>query len=93
MEKKNERSGNVNVLFKTQAGPLVDGSKCPECEQTMHVAGPMWNAALHKPEFVDEVLKHVESNEGKYGTAPRMKGMLTVAKEVKCPLSQLSTPL
>ncbi|VDB83009.1 unnamed protein product [Peniophora sp. CBMAI 1063] len=81
VEKKNERSGNVNVLFKTQAGPLVDGNKCPECEQTMHVAGPMWNASLHKPEFVDEVLKHVDVNEGKYGTAPRMKGMLTVAKE------------
>ena len=42
----------------------------------------MWSGPLHDPEFVAEVLAHVETNEDKYGTAPRMKGMLTVAKEV-----------
>ena len=43
----------------------------------------MWNAPIHNPTFVDKVLKHLELNEDKYGTAARMKGMLTVAKEVK----------
>ena len=42
----------------------------------------MWSGALHNPEFVSSVLTHVEANEDKYGTAARMKGMLTVAKEV-----------
>lgn len=43
----------------------------------------MWNGALHEPEFVGKVLNHVEANEDKYGTATRMKGMLTVAMEVR----------
>jgi tRNA (guanine26-N2/guanine27-N2)-dimethyltransferase len=43
----------------------------------------MWNAPIHNSTFVDNVLKHLEANEDKYGTAARMKGMLTVAKEVK----------
>ena len=42
----------------------------------------MWSGPLHDPEFVSDVLDHVEANEDKYGTAARMKGMLTVAKEV-----------
>ena len=43
---------------------------------------PMWNGPIHDKEFVSQVLEHVESNESKYGTSTRMKGMLTVAKEV-----------
>ena len=42
----------------------------------------MWSGPLHDPDFVSDVLDHVEANEDKYGTAARMKGMLTVAKEV-----------
>lgn len=42
----------------------------------------MWSGTLHDTEFVTNVLKHVEENEDKYGTSARMKGMLTVAKEV-----------
>lgn len=42
----------------------------------------MWSGPLHDPEFVGKVLEHLEENKDKYGTAIRMKGMLTVAKEV-----------
>ena len=42
----------------------------------------MWSAPIHDKEFVEKVLEHVEANESNYGTSPRMKGMLTVAKEV-----------
>ena len=42
----------------------------------------MWSGALHDNDFVSSALSHVEANEDKYGTAARMKGMLTVAKEV-----------
>lgn len=42
----------------------------------------MWSGALHDHEFVSSVLSHVETHEHKYGTSARMKGMLTVAKEV-----------
>ncbi|THH17819.1 hypothetical protein EW146_g3072 [Bondarzewia mesenterica] len=79
VEKVSERNGNVNNLFKTHMGPPVS-EECPECNSAMHVEylliirGP-----LHSTRNL--VLEHVEGNEGKYGTATRMKGMLTVAKE------------
>jgi tRNA (guanine26-N2/guanine27-N2)-dimethyltransferase len=101
-EKVHERSGTVNYLFKTQAGPTVP-ERCPECNSTLHVsdffdldscineilssfppqmAGPMWSDSIHDKEFVTKVLEHLEENQDKYGTCTRMKGMLTVAKEV-----------
>ncbi|RPD66222.1 N2,N2-dimethylguanosine tRNA methyltransferase [Lentinus tigrinus ALCF2SS1-6] len=87
VENTTEKNGkvNVNVHFKVQTGPGVS-ERCPECNSAMHVAGPMWSGALHDKDFVSGVLSHVESNEDKYGTAARMKGMLTVAKE------ELDTP-
>jgi tRNA G26 N,N-dimethylase Trm1 len=42
----------------------------------------MWNGQIHDPQFVGQILEHLEGNEDKYGTSTRMKGMLTVAKEV-----------
>ena len=52
------------------------------CSPTLRqAAGPMWSGPLHDPAFVADVLDHVEASEDKYGTAARMKGMLTVAKE------------
>ncbi|KAG2368617.1 tRNA methyltransferase [Suillus spraguei] len=80
VEKAHERTGNVNTLFKTQAGPPVP-QKCTECGSALHVAGPMWSGPLHNNGFVSKVLEHLESNQDKYGTAVRMKGMLTVANE------------
>lgn len=43
----------------------------------------MWSSPIHDSGFVTGVLEHLESNHEKYGTSPRMKGMLTVAQEVR----------
>jgi hypothetical protein len=43
----------------------------------------MWSGPIHDKAFVSEALKHVEENPSKYGTSPRMRGMLTVASEVR----------
>ena len=43
----------------------------------------MWSGALHNPEFVAKVVEHVDRNTKNYGTSSRMKGMLTVAQEVR----------
>jgi tRNA (guanine26-N2/guanine27-N2)-dimethyltransferase len=80
-ERTNDR-GNPTVLFKTHVGPPVS-EKCPECGSPLHVAGPMWNGPIHDPHFVGQILEHLEESEDKYGTSTRMKGMLTVAKEVR----------
>ena len=42
----------------------------------------MWSAPIHDVNFVEKILEHLEGNQDNYGTAIRMKGMLTVAKEV-----------
>lgn len=80
VEKKSEKSGQVNYLARTNQN--VAPTKCEECESPLHIAGPMWNGPIHDPNFVGKVLEHLESNTDLYGTAARMKGMLTVAKEV-----------
>jgi len=36
-EKVHESSGNVNLLFKTHAGPPVP-QKCAECDSALHVS-------------------------------------------------------
>ncbi|KAI0797923.1 N2,N2-dimethylguanosine tRNA methyltransferase [Abortiporus biennis] len=77
--------GNTTQLYKVRSGPTVS-EQCPECNSILHVAGPMWSGELHDQEFVSKGLEHLEANEDKYGTAARMKGMLTLAKE------ELTTP-
>ena len=46
----------------------------------------MWSGPIHDAEFIGKVLDHLEGNEANYGTLARMKGMLTVAKEVNANL-------
>lgn len=48
----------------------------------MQVCGPMWLGPLHDREFIDELITTTETEKGNYGTFPRMKGMLTMAREV-----------
>ncbi|KDQ12338.1 hypothetical protein BOTBODRAFT_34632 [Botryobasidium botryosum FD-172 SS1] len=85
VEKVHEATGNTNHLYKTQAGPPIS-SDCPECGNPFHVAGPMWSGPLHSKEFAVKLLEHIEKDPKKYGTSPRMKGMVTVASE------ELETP-
>lgn len=60
-----------------------DRSSEPGTEICSQLAGPMWAGSLHDKEFVGKVLDHIEANSDKYGTSARMKGMMTVAKEVR----------
>jgi tRNA (guanine26-N2/guanine27-N2)-dimethyltransferase len=54
------------------------------------IAGPMWSGPLHDSAFVGRVLEHLEENRDHYGTAVRMKGMLTLAKEVRTQRTMLA---
>ncbi|KAJ7172448.1 N2,N2-dimethylguanosine tRNA methyltransferase [Mycena filopes] len=73
-------NGSINYNFKLQTGPPVM-DKCPQCDSALHMAGPMWSAPIHNSEFIGKVLEHLGTNETQYGTASRMRGMLTVTKE------------
>lgn len=79
------QNGTTSLSGKTVIGPTAP-SLCTECNQQFRVAGPMWSGPLHETEFVSRVLKHVEEDESRYGTSPRMRGMLTLARD------ELDTP-
>lgn len=46
----------------------------------------MWIGKLHDEAYVDRILQHVDSDEDAYGTSTRMRGMLTLARNVRDPL-------
>lgn len=45
----------------------------------------MWSAPLHNQAFIKEMLEHVEDNKKDFATHDRIKGMLTVALNVRLP--------
>lgn len=46
------------------------------------MAGPMWAKEIHDKIFIQGMLDLLKIDGAKYGTESRMRGMLTVAKEV-----------
>jgi tRNA (guanine26-N2/guanine27-N2)-dimethyltransferase len=44
----------------------------------------MWLGQLHDREFVGRLMEQVEEQKEMYGTYQRIKGMLSMAKEVCC---------
>ncbi|GMK57270.1 hypothetical protein CspeluHIS016_0401040 [Cutaneotrichosporon spelunceum] len=78
IEKKSAK-GNVNTVYKSIQAPTV-GQRCSECGQPHHIAGPMWLGPIQDPEFAARVLESIDGEQDKYGTWPRMNGMLTLAK-------------
>lgn len=71
---------NINFSYKTMPGPPVD-QRCKDCSFTHHVAGPLWLGPLHDPAFCEKVLGHVAANETSFSTVPRIKGMLSLARD------------
>lgn len=49
----------------------------------LKVAGPMWSGSIHDKEFTEHLLQHVEEHSSHYGTSARLKGMVTLAHEVR----------
>lgn len=83
-------SSELNLFYKTHVAPTAP-QRCPECDSALHMAGPMWSAPIHDVDFVKRVLAHVEKDPSRYGTSPRIKGMLTVASE-ELPVPFFFTP-
>jgi tRNA G26 N,N-dimethylase Trm1 len=72
---------NANLHFTYAV--LQDWGANANVDKKNQIAGPMWSGPIHNKEFVEKVLSHLDKNEKNYGTATRMRGMLTVAKEVR----------
>ncbi|KZV90233.1 N2,N2-dimethylguanosine tRNA methyltransferase, partial [Exidia glandulosa HHB12029] len=86
IEKVHEGSGNVNLLYRTNTATPTSSGRCDHCGHPLHIAGPMWSGPIHDQEFVEKVYDHTRNNQSKFGTAPRMLGMLSLARE------ELATP-
>ncbi|KAJ3043061.1 tRNA methyltransferase 1 [Rhizophlyctis rosea] len=67
-------------------GPVVNQA-CQHCGKRSHTGGPFWAAPIHDRQFLAQMLRHIKAEPKKYGTSPRMQGMLTVAfEELPIPL-------
>ncbi len=64
-------------------GAFLIDMLCLILDLDKQIAGPMWLGRLHNPEFLERVLKRLDTTDKElYKTSARMKGMMAVAKEV-----------
>ena len=74
------KTENGGVKYSSAAGPTVS-PHCAHCGFTQHLAGPIWSDPIHDTEFVRKVVASVETEPGRFKTAARITGMLTVVME------------
>ena len=78
---KEDKKGGTFYKHSYAQGPSAN-PYCDHCGMKMHLGGPMWAGPLHNPYFVQRMIDRVGSLDRKvYGTAERLKGMLTLALE------------
>ncbi|CCG80706.1 N2,N2-dimethylguanosine tRNA methyltransferase [Taphrina deformans PYCC 5710] len=86
----NQPMGNVKEgarpdLFKFSGASLTAGMTCDQCGFSQQIGGPMYGGPLHDHAFIDEILKMTDAEEASgetvFGTIPRIRGMLSVARE------------
>jgi tRNA (guanine26-N2/guanine27-N2)-dimethyltransferase len=72
--KFNEKNQQIKYGLPTRSL----GGSCQHCDHPHHVGGPIWNAPLHSPQFVEKLLAEVPQH---LGTFKRIEGVLNVIKE------------
>uniref|UniRef100_A0A6I8PK78 tRNA (guanine(26)-N(2))-dimethyltransferase n=1 Tax=Ornithorhynchus anatinus TaxID=9258 RepID=A0A6I8PK78_ORNAN len=74
------------VKFSAASGPPV-GPACEFCgqrhpgESGRRLGGPLWAEPIHDPDFVGRVLSAVGRNPGRFRTAARIQGVLSMVSE------------
>lgn len=77
---KVQKKNNVDK-FGYARGPIAP-EKCTHCHTYHQIAGPMWGGPIHSDKFIQTMIDMSETLDPKiYQTIPRMKGMLTLAKD------------
>ncbi|XP_059948212.1 tRNA (guanine(26)-N(2))-dimethyltransferase isoform X3 [Mesoplodon densirostris] len=71
---------SARVKFSAACGPPV-APECEHCGQRHQLGGPMWAEPLHDLDFVGRVLEAVSANPGRFHTAERIRGVLSVVAE------------
>jgi tRNA (guanine26-N2/guanine27-N2)-dimethyltransferase len=84
------KQGQREGLVRHTTASLSVGSGCEHCGSSLHIGGPMYGGLLHDPDYIDTILQLGAGEEAKADTVirtlPRLKGMLTLARE------ELTTP-
>ncbi|XP_059016123.1 tRNA (guanine(26)-N(2))-dimethyltransferase isoform X2 [Mustela lutreola] len=68
------------VKFSAACGPPV-APECEHCGQRHQLGGPLWAEPIHDLDFVGHVLEAVSTNPGRFHTAERIRGVLSVITE------------
>ncbi|XP_036278714.1 tRNA (guanine(26)-N(2))-dimethyltransferase isoform X2 [Pipistrellus kuhlii] len=68
------------VKFSAACGPPV-APECEHCGQRHQLGGPLWVEPIHDLDFVGRVLEAVSTNPGRFHTAERIRGVLSVVTE------------
>lgn len=71
---------SVKDQYTIGSGPVVN-TLCQHCSSRHIIGGPIWTDSIHSPQFLDQIKQVLAENEGKYGTAKRLQGMLQVMSE------------
>ena len=70
------------IYKHTQARAPTTTPTCEHCDYKLHLAGPMWGGPIHNPYFIQRILDGLSAlDESTYATIPRIKGMLTTARD------------
>ena len=81
IREKKDKIGQPMYKY-TQAQAPTTTPTCEHCDYKLHLAGPMWGGPIHNPHFVQRILNILPDLDPQtYGTIPRIKGMLTVARD------------
>lgn len=77
--KQASKGDNTFWKYSIAQAPSAN-SKCDHCGSKSHVAGPMWAGPIHNADFIEKILKDVETVDKEvYGTTGRIEGMLDTA--------------
>lgn len=50
-------------LFTPAHGPPVEGARCPQCDGTLALGGPLWADELHNRDFLNGLLNSLKRLE------------------------------
>lgn len=90
--KRTMDDGRVLDNFGFTSGPPCP-ERCVHCGSNYLVAGPMWLGPLHDPSFLEGMLGKLAEGEGqRFKTYPRIRGMVSVAKDESTDLFYFSPP-
>ncbi|KAL4184668.1 hypothetical protein AMTRI_Chr10g2270 [Amborella trichopoda] len=71
---------NNSVKYAPGYGPVVP-QECSDCGKRFNMAGPIWSAPIHDPEWITSTLASVLATKDRYPAHERITALLTAISE------------